>query len=334
MEYGIRNLKTQNLKLKTQSGFTLIELAIVLVVIGLLISIGVGLIGPMTKRAMHIESEEVVNAAVESIISYGAMHNHLPAAIEGIVRDTRDAWGRELCYIVCPDLLDDPDRGHEICNRRTTTIDIRICRNTACTNFTPVNNVAFVVISGGGNFNTQTDIDTARVVNVYDVGILNVDDYVGDLGGDRRPEPYDDIVKWITLHELRMKAGRVGYPLTILNRELPVGRVGETYTATRIYADGGVPFTGGEYRWSIEGLPGGLTTNPPTTDNPAAPEDDWAMAGHLTIEGTPNTAGSYRITIFVRDNNDPATGDDNIAQRSLVLTIHPTPWECEEECEE
>ncbi|MCL0084568.1 hypothetical protein M1N69_00190 [Thermodesulfovibrionales bacterium] len=46
------------------------------------------------------------------------------------------------------------------------------------TTVTTVDNVAFVVISGGGNFNTQTDIDTIGVfVNVYDVGIPNVDDY-------------------------------------------------------------------------------------------------------------------------------------------------------------
>ncbi|MCL0096295.1 hypothetical protein M1N66_01640 [Thermodesulfovibrionales bacterium] len=149
-------------------------------VIGLLISIGVGLIGPMTKKAMHIESEEVVNAAVESIISYGAMRNHLPDAIKEIARDTRDAWGRELHYIVCG-RLDDLAHGG-ICGRRTTTIDVRIiCPDPATPPYTTVatvDNVVFVVISGGGNFNTQTDIDTTGVfVNIYDVGIPNIDDY-------------------------------------------------------------------------------------------------------------------------------------------------------------
>ncbi|MCL0041025.1 type II secretion system GspH family protein [Thermodesulfovibrionales bacterium] len=133
MEYGISKLETQNLKLKTQSGFTLIELAIVLVVIGLLISIGVGLIGPMTKKAMHIESEEVVNAAVESIISYGAMRNHLPDAIKEIARDTRDAWGRELHYIVCgrlDDLAHGGDMRQEDNNYRCKDYLSRSCHPT------------------------------------------------------------------------------------------------------------------------------------------------------------------------------------------------------------
>jgi prepilin-type N-terminal cleavage/methylation domain-containing protein len=61
-------------EMKKDKGFTLIEIAIVLIILGLLVGLGAGLIGPLTKRAKLIESRELMDAAMESIISYGAAY--------------------------------------------------------------------------------------------------------------------------------------------------------------------------------------------------------------------------------------------------------------------
>jgi len=55
-----------------QKGLTLVEVAIVLVILGLLIGLGASLIGPLTKRAKITETRDIVNAAVESVIGFAA----------------------------------------------------------------------------------------------------------------------------------------------------------------------------------------------------------------------------------------------------------------------
>jgi hypothetical protein len=216
-----------------------------------------------------------------------------------------------------------------ICGRKTT--NLIVCTNTTCSS--QVLNVAFIVVSGGPNYNVQTGSLTTSpcpsgktCYKVYPQDYPNVDDYPPDLPEGARAEEYDDIVKWITLDELRIKVGCQGAQLKILNNELPYGYVNSQYNAT-IYAEGGVPFidpiTGErKYEWciNIKGrLPSGLFFNPSISPSPdcSLTSGSWGQANNLTISGTPGASGSNAITFFVRDNND------NIAQKTLVLTIHP-----------
>ena len=162
---------------------------------------------------------------------------------------------------------------------------------------------------------------------------LNVDSYSGTYGGiidPNRIEEFDDIVKWVTLDELRAKMGCL-MQIRIVNNELPYGFEGGSYIAT-VYAEGGVSFpSGGKYKWCREGnLPSGLIANPSpsSTDCLNLQEDQWGQADNLVISGTPakGTAGTYHLTFFVRDNNDPTGPNDNIAKRTLVLTINPATF--------
>jgi prepilin-type N-terminal cleavage/methylation domain-containing protein len=59
-------------KPKRNKGLTLIEVAIVLIILGLLIGLGAGLLGMLIKRAKIIENKEAVDAALEALISYAA----------------------------------------------------------------------------------------------------------------------------------------------------------------------------------------------------------------------------------------------------------------------
>lgn len=342
----------------SQRGFTLIEIAIVLIIIGILVALGAALIGPLTKRAKYNETKDIVSAAVESVISYGASNKKLP--LQGdftpdstidefveIVRNPKDAWTKTLYYVVEPNLTTIPAGSTDaICGRKTT--DLIVCRDVNCTDANKITNVAFAVISGADNYNIQTGIITGGTcpsgktcVRVYEVDTPSIDDCTNNSpSGDcpyypsaemiTRQEPYDDIVKWVTLDELRIKAGCVGPQLKILNNELPYGTKCTVYATDtdplRIFAEGGVPFTsGGKYRWCRqESGSTELTFSPSTLKANCLGFDGdlWGQADSLAISGRPTKAGAFSFTFFVRDNNDPSSINDNITQKSLVLSIN------------
>jgi prepilin-type N-terminal cleavage/methylation domain-containing protein len=327
-------MKTINNKFNESNGFTLIELAIVLVIVGLLMGMGAGLVGTLTKGAKLFENRGIIDAAVESLISYAASNNDLPdvATFSTIVRNPNDVWKKPLYYIVDDDLLDTTAGG--ICERKTTQLHLNNCPTTGCGSPTnTIDNVAFIVLSGSANFNNQTRIPGTNpvtsdtTINYYSQGLV-LDDYTSDMN---RAESYDDIVKWITLDELRIKAGCTASQIRILNNELPYGFQGSTYGAT-IFADGGVPYSSGsgKYRWCRQESPTtGLTFTPDASLADCLgsfdPETDWLQADSILLSGTAGTTGSFSITFFVRDDNDDSGNNDNIAQKTMVLTVNPAP---------
>jgi prepilin-type N-terminal cleavage/methylation domain-containing protein len=339
-----------------RSGFTLVELAIVLVIIGLLVGLGASLIGPLTKRTKYTETKETIDAGVESIVGYAASNERIPIwgdytsdttvdeFIE-VVKNPNDSWVKPLYYFF-ENLLTSTD---SVCNRRTT--NLTLCRDATCTSRIP--DIAFVVVSSSEDYNPQTGIVTTgcpggqTCVGVYDVDTPNIDNCTGaancpnyPAGMDRisRPEPYDDIVKWVTLNELRIKAGCIGAQLKVVNNELPYGFENSSYSAT-VIANGGVAFTDGgdldsdpDYEWCTStSAPSGLSYNCNGTLNSSATcsliVGTWNRCTSLTISGTPtclpSTDGSYPLTFFVRDNNDSTGPNDNIAEKTFVLTVNP-----------
>ena len=323
--------------LRDHTGFTLIEMAVVLIIVGLLVGFGASLVRPLLERSKRIETQSAVTAAVAAVMGYAASNNNrLPnaAAFPATIKRQVDSWQKPIAYVFDTS-LDITAAGADICGRRTAAITVRRCADGACTTFTDVPNVAFMVISGAANVNNQTSgpqaVAAATTVNVYNVGVA-ADAYNGDF---TRVEEYEDIVEWVTLNELRSKIGCQGPQMAIINNELPYGSAGSTYDVT-LYADRGVPFAaGGAYKWCVKGtLPPGLTATPVT---PACPLSascaalgseataQWSQANSLRISGTPTTAGTYFLTVLSRDNNDGNTGTaiDNCAQKSFVITINP-----------
>lgn len=312
-----------NISAKDDRGFTLVELAVILVIVGMLITMGASLLGPLVKSAKHNETKEALNGAIASVTGFGAINDRIPTTAEfpSTVRMPKDAWGASLFYIPETNLVTAAAGG--ICGRKTTTLTVVLCPDAACAAPTAtITDVAFAALSGGENKNIQT-ANSGGAINVYDPDVPNIDDYAADMN---RAEAYDDVVKWITLNELRIKAGCVGAQLKILNNELPSGAASSAYSATA-YADGGVPFaSGGEYRWCVQGtLPGGVAISPATTsvDCASLAEASWGQSDTLVFSGTAAGVGSFNIIIFARDDNDSASTDDNVAQKSLVITINP-----------
>lgn len=333
-----------------KKGFTLVELAIVLVIIGLILGIGAGMVGPLTKKVKRDETKDTINADMESVISYTSSNRRLPTIAEFPVnvRNPNDTWTKPLYYILDTNLATiPPGTSDAICGRRTTTYTI--CRDATCTAATNIQNVAFIVASGAENFNLQTGILAGGVcpagqtcVRVLDVDTANIDDCTTVANCPNypaallinNPQEYDDIVKWVTLDELRTKIGCQGAQLKIINNELPSGSVATLYGAA-IYADGGIPYAaGGNYRWCLQTATGVLATDLPgftVTPNvvnancQGFAEGSWLQANTFQFSKAAGTgsAGSYNFSVFVRDNNDSAGPTDNITQKTFVITINP-----------
>jgi prepilin-type N-terminal cleavage/methylation domain-containing protein len=187
-------------------GFTLIELAIVLIVIGLLWGASVNLLGWLTDREKYSGNKEILASAVEAIKGYALNNKTLPTLsnFTSIVNTPNDVWGKPLIYIYYANATN-----RTICSFTGTPITVRYCYNTSCSSYNDTQNVAFIVLSSGENMNIQTGFSSQAIssnttIKVYDYGIKNIDDYSADVN---RPEPYDDMVKIMTLYELQSLLG-------------------------------------------------------------------------------------------------------------------------------
>ena len=330
-------------------GFSLVEMALVLVVVGIVIGIGAGMIGPLTTMSKTRESREILESDIASVSSWSASNNRLPTftptppdttRFDQIVKSPVDSWGRPLMYLydanLAPSGANVPTKD-TICGRKTTAISIT---DTTVIPTVTTNNVAFVIISQGEDALTQTTLN----------GILNGVALNGVIAGSgaatgtiTRDPTVSDIIRWITLDELRSKVGCQGAQLRIVNNELPFGALPTTYSV-KVYADGGVPFAANPntYKWCVNTLPAGFSAPIGGIQNANclnANEATWGTttaASELTISFAANAvglvSGSHQITVVARDNADNVTTSnacnnaspgDNCAQKSFVLTINP-----------
>ncbi len=329
---------SHELSAMNRKGFTIVELAIVLVLVGILITLGIKMIGPLTERTKISDTKGTIDAAVEAVAGFASANRRLPTATEftGTVKKPNDAWGNPLYYIVDGNLAPAtpvPSTDY-ICGRKTTGITVRNCLTNDCTttagtDYNDIPNVAFAIVSGGINFNVQTAVAAGRATVYVQNGSTNRDacttaancpNYTGTL--INRPERYDDIVNWVTLNELRTKTGCQGASLQILNNELPSTSLGSSYTAN-VFAAGGVPYLSGtqnQYRWCVEirnrtiaqGPPNGVSFNPSFIRYPDSTQLGGAASTYCSdrVEGTwPAWANNL---VIAKTINSTETGSFNI----------------------
>ncbi|MEM4619343.1 MAG: prepilin-type N-terminal cleavage/methylation domain-containing protein [Desulfurococcaceae archaeon] len=198
------------LKNNKKNGFTLIEIAIILILIGLLIGLGASLIGPLTKRIKVQETRERIDAAVESVLGFAIATKRLPNGDEflRIVRNPEDAWGKDLRYVVWGNFTNVINL---ICSSNVSQYGFKV-NATGATGNRIIENVAFLIMSSGPNYNLQTRFEN-RTNNVWYIANpsetitihlpgANKDDYQGDGNST----DYDDIVRWVTVYELMSRA--------------------------------------------------------------------------------------------------------------------------------
>ena len=276
------------------AGLTLIEVAIVLVILGLLMGLGAGLISMLTKRSKIVESRETVDAAVEALVSYAAGNKCLTDNLtQANVRKILDAWNQPLFLRVAPELLPGQCSPYNstICDRKSTNLTVKICSDAACTSYQEIKNVAFVVASNGPNYIRQIMNETSEV-KIYTPGLQ-----VNSL-------EFDDIVKWVTLDELRTKMGCPGAQLRIITTELPLAYQNQPYSAI-IYAEGGVK----PLNWSFNSTASWLSCS--------SGSDSTAY----NCIGTPSCPGSYTLTVYVEDNSSIPPKSN--ATRSYTINVQP-----------
>jgi prepilin-type N-terminal cleavage/methylation domain-containing protein len=81
-------------------GFTLIEIAIVMVIIGLLAGGGVSLMGMLTKRKARNETMDYLRQAKQALVSYASIHGKLPwADTDGDGYQNTNATSGTLAYL-------------------------------------------------------------------------------------------------------------------------------------------------------------------------------------------------------------------------------------------
>ncbi len=182
-------------------GFTLVELAITLVIIGLLIGMGAQMIGPLTKRVKRQETIETIRAARESLLGYALANHVLPSSLAAAGARDRDAFTKPLQYVLptSPDVTTTT-----VCTVTSTNLTLVKCPDVTCaTPDATYPDIAVLLVSGGGNYNLQTAV-SGTTISIYPVGAAGIDDYAGDLN---RLEEYDDIYEFISLNELKIKSG-------------------------------------------------------------------------------------------------------------------------------
>lgn len=90
------------------SGFTLIEIAIVLVIIGLLAGGGAAVLGMLTARKARTESLDYLQACKEAVISFAAINGRLPLASAGTDGTVSDGDGQASGYFPYLELKTQP----------------------------------------------------------------------------------------------------------------------------------------------------------------------------------------------------------------------------------
>ncbi|MGC9109033.1 MAG: Ig domain-containing protein [Caldimicrobium sp.] len=307
-----------------QRGLTLVEIAIVLVIIGLLLGLGAGLISVLTKRAKILETKETLDSVVEALISHSAGNKCLVLESDPLsgplnstnlsqragIRKATDSWNKPLYYFIAPEVANGRSGicipyEKDICGRRETSLSLKICQDSSCTVYQSYNNLAFVIASGGPNYNLQIGYNN-HTITIYTPGTPNVDNY-DDPPSGIRAEEFDDIVRWVSLDELRVKMGCPGAQLKIITTELPTAYQGSPYTAT-IQAEGGWP----PISWSVTGLPSNLSYS---FNNRTC-----------TINGTPQCPGTSIIRVTATDSNgSSASKDFTLVVQPKPLYLSPTP---------
>jgi len=300
-------MKCTMLTRKNISGFTLIELSIVLVIVGMLIGLGVNMIAPLTNYAKVRQTREIMDADIQAVISWASSNTRLPQLTEftnSVASNQNDGWGQPFAYISDFNLSATATQ-NAICGRSSTFLNI----STIDPKVT-VRNVAFALLSHADNTGFSSKLNANPITSASSTS-AGTSQTISATG------PNADLIRWVTLDELRSKIGCQGAQLKIVNNELPFENYSEPYSAT-IVPDGGT----GSFMWQIKKgvtatmpigmqLQGAMLTFANTSTTSLIP------ANTLNISGALRPQGSYNFTVIVRDSNA------NIASKIFVLTINP-----------
>jgi prepilin-type N-terminal cleavage/methylation domain-containing protein len=255
-------------------GFTLIELAMVLVIIGLMIGIGASMLGPMTKRAKSFQTEETVKEAYNAIVGYAVSSKRLPANLSVVGTKTIDAYSGNLIYYPAAGIT-----AADLCVTHGTyhTVSDKGVNKTR---------VAFVVFSSGENLCNETG--TASPFTITDLGIA------GNCPSDATYS-YDDFVMYMDIDTLREELCNT---FRIVTDNLPTATEEVAYPSVNLQATDGIT----SFTWSDSGgLPTGLTLSAAGQIS-GAPTVDGVYNFLVTVTDQEGKTASKSFSLTVNPN--------------------------------
>ncbi|MBF0295735.1 MAG: type II secretion system protein [Magnetococcales bacterium] len=272
------------------AGFSLIELSIVMVILGVMTTMMVGFFEPSIDQVRKAKNQVIVQNAVNALVAQAGAYKKLPATLTGYA----DAKSNTLQYSAFAGLTD----SNGVCNLSTTGWSV-----TDATGGFTVNDVAFLVWSVGAN-------------GVAELG-------AGATSVPVESSTFDDVAGWATLWELKAAAGCEGRTMRIVSTSVPAGTSGSLYSTATFTPDGG----SANYSWCVE-FPAvitggvlsdnlGFTSGVPVGDTDSCAGASWGASATLTMTGTAafsasGDAGSYDFKVFLRDSSSSPNTDSRV----------------------
>jgi len=125
--------------MKQNKGFSLLEVAIILVIIGVLLSGGITLFNVLMKKQQTEKLKNKVDVVYENILSYVSINKTFPNSLDDLKIDVYDSGTNKLLYKSATTT--------DICNEAVNnllTVNDKVSGNTN-------NRVAFIIFSRGDN---------------------------------------------------------------------------------------------------------------------------------------------------------------------------------------
>jgi prepilin-type N-terminal cleavage/methylation domain-containing protein len=250
-----------------KKGFTLIELSIALVIVGLLIGGSIQATKAMRDRSKVIETQQQLEALKEAIYGFALNNNTLPATLANLNATAleRDAWGNVILYRADLALRADP------CSPTPSN-------STTSGDFIQ-GDIAFILVSRGKDYSivqTPLGLDTP----LFDQG---------DHDANPATPEYDDRFLSVTRAQLQSNINCQQNELQILNPRLPIATQGVSYAGT-IASSGG----NGIYTYTYNGIA-------PATIN------GITFTNNGNYNGIPTAATSSSINIVVNSGTQNRT---------------------------
>jgi len=186
-----------------KKGFTLVEIAIVLVIVGLIIGTLAPLMMSMIKRDKLKSGRQTVQRARDEIIGYAMINGGRLPTLSNLAH-RQDPWGNQIFLITAPSL----SSSTSVCSVNATNMSvIRYVASSGgtCSTGNVVSNVACIVASRGPDYNRQISSISGGQVGILDYGCTG-DLYPSDNAGAGANRPFDDIYEYISLEELKARA--------------------------------------------------------------------------------------------------------------------------------